>query len=286
MTVDATAVLILGAGGQLGRALQERYPGARALTHSDVDISRAASLSALDWSGIEVVVNAAAYTNVDGAETADGRTMAWQVNAVGARNVAEVATQRGLKLVHISTDYVFDGTRESHTEDEQLSPLGVYGQSKAAGDLAVSLVPEHYLLRTSWVIGEGKNFVRTMIALGRKGISPSVVGDQLGRLSFASEIVRAIDHLLGSAAPSGTYNVSNGGAVASWADVARAVFSLAGLDSEVSDVSTEQYFADTPTAAPRPLRSSFDLGKLRATGFDPQDWYTELERYVAKELAQ
>jgi dTDP-4-dehydrorhamnose 3,5-epimerase/reductase len=286
VTVDESALLIVGSGGQLGTALQARYPGAQAVARPDIDITSATSLAAHDWSGIKFVVNAAAYTNVDGAETADGRIAAWQVNAVGARNLAEVATRRDITLVHISTDYVFDGTQDPHTEDEQFSPLGVYGQSKAAGDLAVGLTPKHYLLRTSWVIGDGKNFVRTMIALGRKGVSPGVVGDQIGRLTFTDEIARAIDHLLFTGSAYGTYNVSNAGDVASWADVARAVFALGGFDAQVSDVTTEQYFVDAPEAAPRPLRSSFDLGKLQATGFEPADWHTELERYVAKELAQ
>lgn len=286
MTVDASALLIIGSGGQLGTALQARYPGARAVDWPEIDIADADGLAAREWSGVRYVVNAAAYTNVDGAETADGRIAAWQVNAVGARNLAEVATRHDLTLVHISTDYVFDGTQDPHAEDERFSPLGVYGQSKAAGDLAVGLTPRHYLLRTSWVIGEGKNFVRTMISLGRKGVSPSVVGDQVGRLTFTDEIVRAIDHLLVSRSGYGTYNVSNDGAVVSWADVARAVFALGRFDTQVTDVTTAQYFLNAPAAAPRPLRSAFDLGRLRATGFVPADWTTDLERYVAKELAQ
>lgn len=286
MSLDERTLLVVGAGGQLGTALRVRYPGAAAVHSADLDITDAHAVAGFDWSGVGVVLNAAAYTNVDAAESADGRVAAWQVNAIGARNLAHVAAQRDIVLVHVSTDYVFDGAKEPHAEDEPLSPLGAYGQSKAAGDIAVGLIPKHYLLRTSWVIGEGRNFVRTMITLGRKGVSPSVVADQTGRPTFAVEIARAIDHLLDSGSDYGTYNVSNGGDVTSWADLARAVFTLGGYDAQVTGVTTAQYYADAPAAAPRPLRSSFDLTKLRASGFVPTDWYNELERYIAKELAQ
>ena len=217
-------IRIIGANGQLGLALQAKYPGAQAVDSDALDITIAEAVTSYNWTGIKYVLNAAAYTNVDGAETPEGRVAAWQVNATGARNLADVATKNDLTLLHISTDYVFDGTQNPHTEDEPFSPLGVYGQTKAAGDVAISLAPKHYILRTSWVIGEGKNFVRTMIGLGQKGIAPTVVADQIGRLTFTSELVRAIDHLLSNLAPYGTYNVSNGGGAASWADITREIF--------------------------------------------------------------
>src|SRR5690606_29757497 len=142
---------------------------------------------------ITTILNAAAYTNVDGAETPEGRIAAWKVNATGPAILTRIALKHNLTLLHISTEYVFDGTQEIHTEDEPFSPLSVYGTSKAAGDTAVGLLPQHYILRTSWVIGEGKNFVRTMLGLAQKGVSPTVVADQIGRLTFTSELVRAID---------------------------------------------------------------------------------------------
>jgi dTDP-4-dehydrorhamnose reductase len=286
VTVDEHGLLIVGASGQLASALRARYPQARVAGSRDVDISDAGAVAAFDWAGVETILNAAAYTDVDGAEANEGRVSAWQVNAIGAANLAGVAAQRELTLVHVSTDYVFDGTRAPHREDEPLSPLGVYGQSKAAGDVAVALAPQHYVVRTSWVTGSGLNFVRTMLGLGRKGVSPTVVADQTGRLTFTHELVRAIDHLLGTRSPYGCYHVSNGGDVASWAEITRAIFELAGFDAHVTDTTTEQYFADKPGAAPRPLGSAFDLGKLRASGFEPGDWYKELEGFVAKELAQ
>src|SRR4051812_14218213 len=190
--MDDSKFLITGGNGQLGLALQAKYPAAKVTDVKELDITDQNSISTFDWSNVTTILNAAAYTNVDGAETPEGRVAAWKVNAIGSANLTRAALQHDLTIVHISTDYVFDGTQESHTEEEPFSPLGVYGESKAAGDTAVGLAPKHYILRTSWVIGEGKNFVRTMLSLGERGISPKVVADQIGRLTFTSELVRAI----------------------------------------------------------------------------------------------
>lgn len=286
MTPDQTELLILGAGGQVGTALRERFPRATALRSADLDITDATAVAAYDWRNVRTVLNAAAYTEVDGAETPEGRVAAWGVNAAGAAHLARAALRHDLTLVHVSTDYVFDGTRDPHEEDEPLSPLGVYGQSKAAGDVAVALVPRHYLLRTSWVIGAGRNFVRSMLQIGARGGAPTVVADQIGRLSFTAELARAVEHLLTVDAAPGVYNVSNGGEPASWADVTGEIFRLAGFAGQVTPTTTQRYLADKPQAAPRPLASTFDLGKLRATGFTPTDWRADLERYVAKELGR
>lgn len=276
-------ILIIGSKGQLGTALQAQYPGAQAVDSDVLDITSKDAVLAYNWTGITTVINAAAYTNVDGAETPEGRVIAWAVNATGVKNLAIAALTHDLTLVHISSDYVFDGTKNPHTESEALSPLSVYGQSKAAGDTAVSLVPHHYILRTTWVIGEGKNFVRTMLSLGEKGINPTVVSDQIGRLTFTSELVRAIDHLLTTKAPAGTYNVTNSGEPASWADITRQIFALGGYNNTVSNTSTADYFADKPGIAPRPLWSIMDLHKLEATGFTFHDWQTDLKAYITKE---
>jgi dTDP-4-dehydrorhamnose reductase len=285
--MDEASILIIGSNGQLGLALKARYPQAQAVDSQELDITDTDALANFNWTPVKYIFNAAAYTNVDGAESPEGRLAAWKVNAMGSRNLAEIASKHDLTIVHVSTDYVFDGTQNPHTEDELFSPLGVYAQSKAAGDIAISLASKHYLLRTSWVIGEGKNFVRTMISLGQKGISPSVVSDQIGRLTFTSELVRAIDHLVTSLSPYGTYNVSNGGGTASWADITREIFKLGGfISSEVSDTTTVEYFKDKPEAAPRPLLSVLDISKLEATGFKSVDWLDDLKTYVAKELMQ
>ena len=189
-----------------------------------------------------------------------------------------------MALVHISSDYVFDGTREPHLETESFSPLSVYGDSKAAGDIVISLLPKHYVLRTTWVIGEGKNFVRTMLELAKKNISPTVVSDQVGRLTFTSELVRAIDHLLTTHADYGTYNVTNDGPLASWADITRQIFTLASRDDlTVTDTTTAEYFANKPGVAPRPLGSDMSLDKLHATGFTSRTWQDDLSEYIKKE---
>lgn len=273
--------VIIGANGQLGQALQTQYPNAKAVDSTELDITDANAVNNFDWSGVTHILNAAAFTNVDGAETIEGRVIAWKVNSTGPVNLAKIASKYNITLIHVSTDYVFDGTQEIHNETESFSPLSVYGASKAAGDIAVSLTQNHYILRTSWVIGEGKNFVRTMIGLGEKGISPTVVSDQIGRLTFTSELVKAIDHLLSSEAPYGTYNVSNSGDSASWAEITRAIFKEAGHNElTISDTTTAEYFADKEGIAPRPLQSTLDLSKINGTGFTSTDWREDLRNYI------
>lgn len=282
--MDDKSIFIVGAKGQLGLALQKQYPGAQSADIDELDITNADSVNGFNWDGIKVILNAAAYTNVDGAETAEGRVIAWNVNAVAVANLQRVALANQITLVHVSTDYVFDGTKSPHTEYELFSPLGVYAQTKAAGDIVVGLTPQHYILRTSWVIGDGNNFVRTMLGLGARGISPSVVSDQIGRLTFTSELVRAIDHLLTTQAPFGTYNVSNGGDSASWAEITRQIFSDAGYtELTVTDTTTAEYFANKPEASPRPLQSTLALDKIQATGFTSTGWKEDLKTYIANE---
>ena len=135
--------------------------------------------------------------------------------------------------------------RNNHTEDEQFSPLSVYGQSKAAGDLSVSLVPNHYILRTTWVIGEGKNFVRTMLDLGKKNVAPTVVTDQVGRLTFTSELVRVIDHLLTNAPRIMGHTMLLTMAAHQVGLILHVnIFKLAGFNQQVTDTTTAEYFAN------------------------------------------
>jgi dTDP-4-dehydrorhamnose 3,5-epimerase len=279
-------IFIVGANGQLGQALQAKYPDAQSADIGELDITNRESVENFDWSKIKIILNAAAFTNVDGAESMEGRVAAWKVNAVGVANLARVATERDITLLHISTEYVFDGTKDNHAEDEPLSPLSVYGSTKAAADCIVGTVPKHYICRTSWLVGEGKNFVRTMLSLGAKGVSPTVVSDQIGRLTFTPQLVEIIDHLLRTNAPYGTYNATNDGEPASWADITRATFVAAGYKLDVTDSSTAEYFADKPEAARRPLLSVLDLSKLRSTGMLPRDWHEDLKAYIEKEINQ
>lgn len=283
--MNDSEIFIVGANGQLGTALRQKYPNAGTADIDHLDITNEESVANFDWSQVKVILNAAAYTNVDGAETPEGRVAAWNVNARAVVLLSKAAATHDITLVHVSTDYVFDGTKSPHAEDELLSPLGVYAQSKAAGDLIAGLVPKHYILRTSWVIGEGKNFVRTMLGVGQKGISPAVVADQVGRLTFTSELVKAVDHLLTSEAAYGTYNVSNDGNSVSWAEITRSIFKEAGFDLTVSDTTTAEYYAGKDGVAPRPLQSELDLSKIKSTGLVLNDWRDDLGNYIKKELA-
>lgn len=276
-------ILVVGADGQLGKALRATYfghPGVEFATRADFDLSSEASFTGRNWKNYSAIINAAAYTAVDTAETPEGRTGAWAINATAVANLAKVATAHGLTLVHVSSDYVFDGTTEEHPEDEPLSPLGVYGQSKAAGDAVAATVPRHYIVRTSWVIGEGNNFVRTMASLAARGITPGVVNDQIGRLSFTEDIAAGIKHLLDSDADYGVYNLSNDGEPQSWADIAADVYELTGHNRQaVTGVSTEDYFKGKD-AAPRPLNSTLNLEKIKATGFAPATAASRLAEYL------
>ncbi|OZB81463.1 bifunctional dTDP-4-dehydrorhamnose 3,5-epimerase family protein/NAD(P)-dependent oxidoreductase [Microbacterium sp. 13-71-7] len=279
--------LVVGANGQLGLALRAALGDATHIeyaTRAELDLADAGLETARRWRDYGTIVNAGAYTAVDLAETPDGRRDAWVANAEGPARLARIAAENGITLVHVSSDYVFDGAADRpYREDDALAPLGVYGQSKAAGDVAVATAPRHYILRTSWVIGEGKNFVRTMASLAERGIDPKVVDDQTGRLTFTEDIARAIVHLLASEAPYGVYNVTGSGEPATWADIARAVFSATGHDpARITGVSTEEYFASaTAPVAPRPAWSVLDLAKIEDAGFSPSEQFAALADYLS-----
>jgi dTDP-4-dehydrorhamnose 3,5-epimerase len=289
---DATPVaprrtLVLGARGQLGRALRAELGDARHIeyaTREDLDLASPGLDAARRWRDYGVIVNAAAHTAVDAAETAEGRTAAWAANVTGVAALARIATAHGITLVHVSSDYVFDGASERpYREDDPVAPLGVYGQTKAAGDAIVRTVPRHYIVRTSWVIGDGANFVRTMASLAERGVDPSVVDDQVGRLTFAADLARGIRHLLDTRAEYGVYNLTGAGEPRTWAQVAARVFELTGHDpARVTPVTTEAYFAGADRAiAPRPRTSVLDLGRIRAAGFAPRDADDGLRAYLA-----
>ncbi|MCW2841529.1 MAG: dTDP-4-dehydrorhamnose reductase [Aeromicrobium sp.] len=250
--------VILGADGQLGRALRAVLPEAIALTRAELDLTDPAAFDAVAWGDVDTIYNAAAYTAVDRAETPEGRRAAWAVNVTAVATMARIATEHGLTLVNVSSDYVFDGTAESHTPDEPLSPLGVYGQTKAAGEAVTSTVLRHYVVRTSWVVGDGGNFVSTMRRLARDGVSPTVVDDQHGRLTTASELAAGIVELVRSGAPYGVHHLTGGGPVKTWADIAREIFAEEGRDpADVIGVSTEAY-GEGKDLAPRPRHSALD----------------------------
>ncbi|MCI6681006.1 sugar nucleotide-binding protein [Parafannyhessea umbonata] len=302
--MKAPRTLVTGCNGQLGRAVRALAEETGVIDTFDFcdidtfDLSRAEDYSKYDWDLYGTVINCGAFTAVDKAEASEGRKVCWAANATGPALMARTCTEHGITMVHISSDYVFDGTREVHDESEGLAPLSVYGQSKAAGDLAVEACPRHYIVRSSWVIGDGRNFVKTMAALSDRVADPSdsldaitVVDDQSGRLTFTDQMAKGIFHLLGyrdglapvDPAPYGTYDLTGSGATKSWCQIASKVFELRnGNDDAVRPVSTEKYYASAAgPIAPRPRYSTLALDKLSATGFTPRDWEHQLAEYVA-----
>lgn len=276
---------IAGSGGQLATSLSKQLAALGipfdAIGKEQLDYLDTEAIRSFGWGAYDVVVNAGAFTDVDGAETPSGRRLAWAINAAAVAELAAQSNRCNFELVHVSSDYVFDGTREVHSETEPFSPLNVYGQTKAAGDLALRTARRHYLCRTSWVIGEGKNFVLAMAGLAERGICPAVVSDQRGRLTFSDELARVIIHLVTTNAEYGTYNVTNSGPVMSWADIAREVFRLLGHNpARIRDVTTADYFKGSPQFAERPMNSVLDLTKVEATDIHLEDARSALTRYL------
>lgn len=273
--------LVIGANGQLGRALRGALPHAEFAERSRIDLFNEQSLDGVRWADYDTVINAAAFTAVDEAETVEGRRNCWDANVTGLAKLVQHAAAHRITLIHISSDYVFDGSKQGpYLETDNVCPLGVYGQSKAAGDAVVATHALHYIVRTSWVIGEGNNFVRTMASIAEKGVDPAVVNDQYGRLSFTEDIAAAITHLLLTRPEHGIYNVTNSGPAQSWADIAKQVFELTGHNPDrVTGISTADYFAGKQVA-PRPLNSELSLEKIMATGFAPRDAGEALAEYL------
>ena len=295
--------LVTGANGQLGRAVR-KLAEERGLTdcfdftdRGEFDFSDESQYGKIDWTLYGVVINCGAYTAVDAAETPEGRKDAWTANAQGPALLARACIEYGITLVHISSDYVFDGTVEDHPEDEPFSPLSVYGASKAAGDLAVANCPKHFIVRSSWVVGEGKNFVRTMAMLSDRCANPSdalnsvsVVNDQFGRLTFADDMATAVFWLLGyqdrqagqlNPCDYGTYNLTCSGEVSSWFDIAKAVFKERNNNAaQVNGVTSEDYFGQRSVYARRPSCSMLDISKITETGFSASDWKDKLKVFV------
>lgn len=267
-------VLVTGANGQLGRALRQVLPHAEFCAREDFDICNPPERH---WRHYSAIINCAAYNDVNGAES--DRARAWEVNALAPTKLARIAAENNLTLVHVSSDYIFDGSQEIHTEEETPSPLSLYGASKAAGEASASVAPKHYIVRTSWVFGDGNNFVKTMARLAKQGVEPKVIHDQHGRPTFAEDLAKGIAHLLKVQAPYGIYNISSEGDSVGRDEIAMATFIGLGHDpSEVHPVSTEEY-GDEP--ARRPLESTLDLSKIEATGFNPMNWRAAIALYLA-----
>jgi len=271
-------ILVVGAKGMLGSdllaLLGER---GRGVDLPEIDITDILSVQrVLTTLKPTVVVNCAAYTDVDGCE--DNSDTAMQVNAEGVAFLAMISREIGAKLVQVSTDYVFDGSKGSpYREDDLPRPLNVYGESKLAGELNVDVNPDNLVVRTQWLYGlQGKNFVETMLRLAQEKDCLSVVDDQLGAPTWTVDLAKGIIALI-DADCRGTYHVANSGST-SWHDFAKAIFSEAGLTVQVEPITTRQL--NRP--ARRPLYSTLDCGKLATdTGLVLQPWQDALRHYLA-----
>jgi dTDP-4-dehydrorhamnose reductase len=258
-------VIVTGAGGQLGQALLEAFPGARGLTRAEWDVTHPAppELQA------DLVLHAAAWTDVDGAE--DDPQSAAAVNVGGVQHAAEL----GAPLVVWSTDYIFDGTkREPYLESDAPSPLGAYGRTKLHGEAAAG--DRAWVVRSSWLFGwTSKNFVRTMLRLGAERDEVSVVGDQHGCPTFVSHLAEATKAVL--ELPYGVYHVAAAGEC-TWADFAEAIFEEAGLDTRVRRITTAEFGAPAPRPKYSVLRSERGAPEL-------PHWREGLRECLARLLA-
>ena len=276
-------IFLTGAEGQLGHELVAAFADHEVVATdvAQVDITeRAALLEAIAAARPDVVLHPAAWTAVDACEGDPDRAFA--VNAVGTRNVADAAEQRGVPVVYVSTDYVFDGTKPTpYDEGDEPNPQSVYGRSKLAGER--ELRPGSTIVRTSWVCGfHGPNMVKTILRLAAEHPTLSFVDDQRGHPTFAPDLAAVIRTLVLEQRP-GLFHVTNQGAV-SWYEFARAVLESAGLDPDrVEPVATADL--QPPRPAPRPANSVLDNAELRRSGLALAPHYREsLDRLVARLL--
>lgn len=289
-------ILTIGRTGQLGTELARQCPVDWAMTsldRSEIDLTDPASAAArVADADADIVINAAAYTAVDKAESVQDLTHA--INAAAPAAMAKAAADRGLPFLHVSTDYVYDGSGTSpFTPGSPVGPLSTYGRTKLAGDQGVIAAGgPHAILRTSWVFSaHGGNFVKTMLRLGRERERLTIVADQIGGPTPAADIAAALLAMarharvtLGDAEttfPSGIFHFS-GAPDVSWAGFAREIFAQTGIDCIVEDIPTSSY----PTPAERPLNSRLDCTSLHRTfGVDRPDWRAGLSD-VLKELGE
>lgn len=283
-------ILITGANGQLGRAVRALYQGSASLILTEMAAS--ADYTGLDITDLDqvleftaehspdVIINCAAMTNVDGCDASEDS--AFRANAIGPRNLAIAAEKSGAKLIHISTDYVFsgDGTRP-YTEFDAPAPVSTYGRSKLAGEEFVKqFCRRYFILRTAWLYGDGKNFVRTMISLSETHDEVSVVCDQKGSPTSASELARLIAHLEPTESY-GLYHATCEGDT-NWADFTEEIFRQRGISTRVNHVTSEEYAAMNPAAASRPkysILSNYML-EISGSGFKMKDWKDALTEYL------
>ena len=292
-------ILVTGAHGQLGCELcrcieamsaeigpiPEEYAEAQVdyVDRDVLDISDAGAVdSYVDGAGYNLIINCAAFTNVDGCEVDEDA--AYAANATGAENLAKAAEQAGAKLVHVSTDYVFPGTNPGdRLEADEVAPISAYGRTKLAGEKAVAdACSKVFIVRTAWLYGYvGKNFVKTMRRLGAGHDSITVVDDQLGNPTSANDLAYEILKLA-LTENYGVYHCTNNG-TCSWADFAKAIMEGSGLDCEVVPVTSAQYKEANPQSADRPAFSSLRNKHLEDTiGDEMRPWQDALDEYLKR----
>lgn len=276
-------ILVTGCNGQLGKAIQKEYESEAAeliLTDvADLDITdNAQVLQFVREHKPQVIMNCAAHTAVDLCE--EQWDLAYRINAIGPRNLAIAATQTGAKLMHISTDYVFSGDGDHpYTEFDPVGPNSAYGKTKLEGERFVQQFAKNYfIIRTAWLYGDGKNFVKTMLKLSETRDNVSVVKDQFGSPTSAKELAKMMHHL----EPTENYGLFHGTCEGScsWADFADEIFRLAGLPTKVNHITTEEY----GSATRRPAYSVLDNYMLRlTTDFRMADWQDAIREYMEEQ---
>lgn len=283
------AIMLTGASGQLGRALYNLLNNKKeySLLRTDAMASEDEGITSLDITDEgavkkyveeakpDIIINCAAFTAVDLCESEQDK--AYRINSLGPKNLAEAAEKIGAKLVHVSTDYVFDGNASRpYIEEDKPNPTSVYGKTKQAGDEFVSQsCTKYFILRTAWVFGEGKNFVKTMLRLAEAGNKIRVVADQYGTPTSALELARVIIYLMETESY-GIYHATCEG-ITNWYEFAVAIFKEAGLDVAVEPITTSEY----PTPAKRPMYSVLDNKALRERhGYTMANWQDALKEYM------
>jgi len=274
-------LFLTGCNGQLGRAINRYYVNNDNVEIVNTDVSELditdidQVMAMIDEVKPDAVINCAAHTGVDACES-DVQN-AYRINAIGPRNLSIAAAKVGAKIVHISTDYVFDGRADKpYTEFDATNPQGIYGKTKLAGEEFVKqFADQYFMLRTAWLYGDGKNFVKTMLRLAETNNKVAVVGDQFGTPTSTKELVKAIDALL----PTHNYGLFHATCEGScsWAEFAKEIFRLSGKDVEVRAITTAEY----PTPVARPAYSVLDNTMLRMTSdFVFSNWEDAIKEYV------
>lgn len=285
-------ILVTGCNGQLGRAINQEY-ASDDVKLINTDVVEGEGILALDITDVEavvalvekeqpdVIINCAAHTNVDACESQ--WDLAYRINAIGPRNLSIAAAKVGAKMLHVSTDYVFPGTSEQPlTEFDEVGPISAYGKTKLEGEKFVrEFAPKHFIFRTAWLYGDGKNFVKTMLKLAETHDTITVVKDQFGSPTSAKELAKMI-HFLEPTENYGTYHATCEGQC-SWADFATAIFKKAGKPTKVQYVTTEEY--NSPTK--RPAYSVLDNYMLRLVAgdrFQMAQWEDALDVYMKESI--